>query len=97
MIFIFCSRLIFFAYRQFNYNYYNLLLPYWEVEKLKIGEFSLTHLLHHFIIDDNNYFQLKGGYPMDVHVIEAALFMVLLISSPFLLYSFAKAGHEEKR
>lgn len=31
---------------------------------------------------------------MSVYVIEVSLFMVLLISSPFLLYSFATTGHE---
>lgn len=34
---------------------------------------------------------------MSVHVIEVSLFMVLLISSPFLLYSFSGAGHQENK
>ncbi|SDH09051.1 hypothetical protein SAMN04489735_101115 [Aneurinibacillus thermoaerophilus] len=34
---------------------------------------------------------------MDIYTIEAALFIVLLISSPFLLYSFANVTSGKER
>lgn len=34
---------------------------------------------------------------MDIYMIEVILFIILLISSPFLLFSFANAGTKEHR
>jgi hypothetical protein len=84
---------------QLFYNYYNILLPYLEVVKAKIGTSLLTPDVFSvsLVIEDNNYFQLGGLGSMNVYMVEGVLFMILLISSPFLLYSFANTGHEENR